>query len=543
MKYGPVIEGTKELKDLQPTTPNPENGGDQGQDEGKMPPVIRSVLELTHSFMSSQSQKLRMCPGYQGGLFYRGKPYCFACGYRDGTRGLDMDDKGNHLRLKDPCVVGSLSIPITAMLVGQLHDEGRMTMDQPIVELLPELNDALSGDALDQYRLLTPRSILSFESQLDEKMVFKHAGVQIPKITWGWNPSKTYYETVTTKVDDYFGIDIPGRKRPVKKDASKGGSALSAATLAAVQRAANGGQSQATVDMSSPKVAAQYRKTFVQYLGSTRGSVPAIRVAKPALGLGRAHVPHFTMALLTAAIDRALEKKAVVQPEMPATCTIFEEAMNERLFKNMQALSAGYGPPRPWRDPTSIFYTPTGQTAGHMTFGTPVPLGDPTNAGSPLFNASMNLYAPIEEFASLLMTAIDMTHKTHAGAPNSPKPTRACIRNGLYYEPSMDTYLGLVKPFSGIDLLPYAASMRYMPAHDLGTFCVVNAGMRRSRWFTRTGSKATETIFINNIIKKGVVVETTTEEDESVKQMQESVEKLQTKKKPFSQAVDAHRRF
>lgn len=127
VKYGPVIEGTKELKDLQkpPTNPEGEDGNQDGADEGKMPPVIRSVLELTHSFMSSQSQKLRMCPGYQGGLFYRGKPYCFACGYRDGTRGLDMDDKGNHLRLKDPCVVGSLSIPITAMLVGQLHDEGR----------------------------------------------------------------------------------------------------------------------------------------------------------------------------------------------------------------------------------------------------------------------------------------------------------------------------------------------------------------------------------------------------------------------------------
>lgn len=535
MKYGPVIEGTKELKDLQPSAQG--GGPEEGADDGKMPPVIRSVLELTHSFMSSQSQKLRMCPGYQGGLFYKGKPYCFACGYRDGTRGLDMDDKGNHLRLKDPCVVGTLSIPITAMLVGQLHDEGRMKMDQPVLELLPDFHDALSGPALDAYRLLTPRSILDFKTQLDERTIYKHAGVHIPRITWGWNPAKVYHEAVTAKIDDFFGIDIPGRPKASTKKDSKG-SALSAATLAAVKRA-SGNSAQSTVDMTSPAVAAQYRRTYIQYLTSLRGSIAVSQVPRPALGLGRAHVPHFTFALLTAAIDKALEKKPLVEPALPASATIFEEAMHERLFKNMQALSAGYGPPKPWRDPTSIFYTPTGQTAGHLTFGTPVQLGDPTNAGSPLFNSSMNLYAPIEEFASLMMTSIDMTHKTHANG----KPSHAEIRNGLYYEPSMDTYLGLVKPFSGMDLLPFAASMRYMPAHDLGTFCVVNSGMRRSRWFTRTGSKATETIFLNNIIKKGVVVETTTEDDEAVKQMQDSVEKLQTKKKPFSQAVDAHRRF
>ena len=555
VKFGPVIEQTKDISEVNTgTAQSPGTAPDlpTEDDKNKMPPIIRSVLELSHSLLTAQSLRMKMCPGYQGGLFYQGRPFCFACGYRDGTRGLNMDDKGNHMRLKDACVFNALTVPITAMLACQLHDEGKLSLTTPIIDVLPDLVDGLEGPAVDQYKALTPLSILSFTATLDEAAVLKTTGVASgPKVLGrgSWNPSVDYHSRFTSKIDRFFGAGIPPRLSP--KDASDAAASV------------NTGMSSSTAGhIPVNEGARRYRENLVRFVNSTRGNVKVIKAQLPKRR--GALVPHFSIALLAAAMEKvappvnSTSRGSFMPPQSgesssPKFPSAFEDQMYERLFKPLQAYSAGYGAPLPWRDPNSMFYTPSGQTAGHTNFSTPVPLAAPLNAGPLLFNSSMNLYAPIEEFAALMLTATDMTHRNYNDPearkliyPNHTELLRGHdgeVRFGLWFDKMTEIYQGVPKVWSGYDYLPWAANMRYNSKHDIGTFGVCNAGMRRSRWFATTAAKATETIFMNNVIQKKINVFEADENSPEVKEVNEKVEKLQTKNSPFQRRADAHKRF
>lgn len=87
--------------------------------------------------LSPFSQWLHATPGFQQGLLYKDKTFCLASGYRDGGRARSVEDKGNVMRLRDPLVYGSLSLPITVAYLCHLHGQETFDLNRPITHYLP----------------------------------------------------------------------------------------------------------------------------------------------------------------------------------------------------------------------------------------------------------------------------------------------------------------------------------------------------------------------------------------------------------------------
>lgn len=202
---------TAERKQSAHASPEQEQQSSKAED---VPPVVRSVLELSHMLMVVQSQWLRCCPGYQGGLFYKGRPFCVACGYRDGTRSMDMEDKGNHMKLKDPLIYGPLSTPVTAMFFCQLHADGILPLDQPIVSWIPELEAAGAVQGELWLKDLTPRAILSGTIALKDQRILRDCGVSSWTRPWllltQRDPAASIHNSVYAPINKFFsGSPLP----------------------------------------------------------------------------------------------------------------------------------------------------------------------------------------------------------------------------------------------------------------------------------------------------------------------------------------------
>ncbi|CCW68561.1 unnamed protein product [Phytomonas sp. Hart1] len=225
--------------------------------EGEIPPMIRSLLELSNLFVSVHSQYFRAAPGYAGGIFYHGSPYCFASGFRDGSLSKDPDDKENSMRLKDPLTYGVLSLPITAAYLCELHGKNLFDLTRPLVEYLPDLQGKLSPEA-------TARSILSFTTVIEEGGILKDARVSRFTPFAAWNICEAVARRVYDPLNRFFA----------------------------------GGQA----GLLSGR---QQRENLVQYLRSSTRFGGLVR--RP---LRHARVSHFSIALLIAAVETQLKGRS-----------------------------------------------------------------------------------------------------------------------------------------------------------------------------------------------------------------------------------------
>lgn len=411
--------------------------------EHDIPPVIRSVLELSHLTMSGHSQWLRASPGYQGGLFHKGKPFCFASGYRDSLRPLDVEDKGNHMKLKDPLVYGTLSLPITAAYLCDLHGRDIFDLQKPITAYLPELQGKLSEE-------VTARSILSFTHGVEDADLLKDAGAH------AWRPCVSPTICAAAQVDIYDPINR----------FLVGGSKTSVAAMTGQQQRAN----------------------FVQYLRSS----PRIQ-HNFHRSLRHARISHCSVALLLAAVETQLKGRS------------FEDEMRTGFFERAESHGAGYGVPTPWKNPNELFYQPTGQALQHVRFKQPVPVGSPQNCGPALFNGSLNLYAPCEDYGKLLLLSLDtiMDARELLGTPEQTSSS-PYYDFGVQYIPAKKELRLTKSVFTTIDAVPAAASFRYSCEHDLGCFGIASCGTRSGRVFANNLSRMIQHLFVKHVLAKGL---------------------------------------
>ncbi|ESL09128.1 hypothetical protein TRSC58_03158 [Trypanosoma rangeli SC58] len=438
----PPVKSREEILSSQQAAVTQEDIRKDMQDD--IPPVVRSVLELAHLMMSGHSQKLRGSPGYQGGLFYGGRPFCFASGYRDGTRPRDMEDKGNHMKLKDPLTYGVLSLPVTAGYLCELHGKGVFDLQAPLSRYLPELEEKLDPS-------VTARSILAFETVVDDNQVMKDAGVRRFRPLFAWNVCAATQRCVYAPITHFFA----------------------------------GGSAKAVTGQ-------QQRENYVQYLrSSSRGRVrPRPRPRRWMFCRG---VSHFSVALLIAAVERQLQGIS------------FEDSVRQTVFEPAQSHGAGYGPPKLWRDPNEMFYQPRGLARQHQGFSHPLPTGAPENSGPPLLNASLNLYAPVEDYGKLLLLSLDAVRhaRTALGAAGTHFDFGVEWLNG---DQESRQRMQLTRRVMEIDYVPAAASFRYNCEHDLGCFGVTNCGTRSACVLANTLSRMIQHLFVKHVIQKGVDV-------------------------------------
>jgi CubicO group peptidase (beta-lactamase class C family) len=161
-----------------------------------IPPVIRSALTFSGQCVMITSRGLgRAIVGSTGGLLYQGRSFCYAAGFRDGSRGFDNEDKGNHLKLRDPVGVHRLTIPMTGLLAWRLHKDKKLDLFRPITEYLPELPRTYDG--------VICRDILSFRAAVSDEGIFKSVGAKIPSAFDSKRQLK-YFENVWQPVSAAF---------------------------------------------------------------------------------------------------------------------------------------------------------------------------------------------------------------------------------------------------------------------------------------------------------------------------------------------------
>lgn len=469
LNFPPVLD-QKEMAQQAAATPV---GAVRSTMETEIPPVVRSVLELAHAIVSS-AVYFRTSPGFEGGLFYQGRPYCFAGGFRDSTRPMDYDEKGNYMRLRDPIVYGALSLPITTAYLCELHGKGVFDVNKPLVEYLPELVEKLPAGTP-----VTARSILNFTTVVDDATVLKDAGASPWRPLFAWNAC----------------------------------AATQAAVYEPINRFLSGGS---TLGLSGR----QQRENLVLYVQSSPHS-GLIRCVDPR----RARLSHFSVALLVAAVETQLKG------------TSFEDSIRSLFFERAQSHAAGYGAPKLWRNPSDIFYQSTGLARQHQAFRRPVPAGTVDNCGPPALNASLNLHAPVEDYAKLLLLSLDAILNARAvwGTPNA---SRAWHYDwGVQFHPRRGEIQMRPCVLSGLDYIPAAASFRYAIETELGCLGLTTCGTRSARLLAGNIPSIVQQIFVKHVLRRGVDVFEPLDLDNPQKKGNEST----TPNKEIKETVDRQR--
>ncbi|KEG14788.1 hypothetical protein DQ04_00311240 [Trypanosoma grayi] len=479
----PPVKDREEIFNAQRAAVTQEEIRQGMQDD--IPPVVRSVLELAHLMMSGHSQKLRASPGYQGGLFYGGSPFCFASGYRDGTRPRDMDDKGNHMKLKDPLTYGVLSLPVTAGYLCELHGKGIIDLHAPLARYLPELEGKLDPS-------VTARSILAFTRAVDDRQVLKDAGARWLRPHFAWNMCASMQRCVYEPINRFFA----------------GGS-------------------------TAVLTGQQQRENFVQYFRSSSRATVRQCSARRSYRHG---ISHFSVALLMAAVERQLQG------------TSFEASIRSTVFEPAQSHGAGYGPPKLWRDPNEMFYQPSGLALQHQRFFYPIKTGSLDNCGPPLLNASLNLYAPVEDYGKLLLLSLDAIRHARVALGGAD-----VVARGSHYDFGVEwrddsRQVQLTRRVLGIDYVPAASSFRYNCEHDLGCFGVTNCGSRDACVLANMLSRVIQHLFVKHVIQKGVDVTRGPDLDSPQREASETETKFrkivkQQEYTSYFKKHDAHKRF
>lgn len=461
--------------------------------ESEMPPIIRSVLELSHLMMSGHSQWLRATPGYQGGLFHCGSPYCFASGYRDAQRPCEIDERGNHMKLKDPLVYGVLSLPITAAYLCELHGRGIFDINKPLNVYLPEM----SHEKLPSH--VTARSILSFRDAVDDAGIVKditgsRLSLWYPRVAW--NTWKSARKHIYEPLEKFFS-----HSTLLQKSAVDGNEAGKKVMLPGVTQ----------------------RRHLYYYLCSSRSASSFFRRWSP----HRARPSHFSIALLLHAVETQLQRTPChllesadpygAKENTSTKCCMkevsFEESIRKLFFERAESHGAGYGVPAIWRNPQDLFYQPTGLALQHSSFSKPIPSGDPGNCALALFNGSLNLFAPSEDYGKLLLLSLDAIRgarqllefrdSLNLGPQKKEKISSPYYDFGVTVLPKTNE-LRLLPPvwFSSLEsMIPASSSFRYACDKDLGCFGVASCGSRSGRLFANHLSRLIQHLYVKHALQ------------------------------------------
>lgn len=457
--------------------------------ESEMPPIIRSVLELSHLMMSGHSQWLRGTPGYQGGLFHLGSPYCFASGYRDACRPCEVEERGNHMKLKDPLVYGLLSLPITAAYLCELHGKGIFDLTKPLNLYLPEI----SPEKIPSH--VTGRSILSFRDALDDAGLVKEitgSRLSLWYPRFAWNRCKSAHNYLCGPLEKYFCHSSPSMK--------------------GVER-----ENECGIKMKS--LGATQRRHLYYFLCASKSPASFFHRYSPR----RSRPSHFSIALLLHAVETQLQRASAQSLNTTAASLIadsstvnqkeeigFEDSIRKIFFERAESHGAGYGVPAIWRNPQDLFYQPTGLALQHSGFARPIPSGDPANCAPSIFNGSLNLYAPSEDFGKLLVLSLDTirearrildSKKTNDSLASKGKSFEAPHYDfGVVVNPKKDE-LQLSSPIwrSSLEsMIPASSSFRYSCKADLGCFGIASCGSRSARLFANHLSRLIQHLYLKH---------------------------------------------
>lgn len=429
---------------------------DPDAEKKSVPPVIRSILEFGAQTSMVLAKAMRAAPGIQGGLFYKGKPYCYSAGFRDLSRGMDTDDKGNFLRIRDPMGYGSLTIPVvTGSIVWKLHKEGKFDIDTPLPEFIPELPVA--------YEVLTARDILAFTCGLRDDAVFRSLGISLPS-RFCWNASTQWQSNVYRKLEEQFLV-------PEFREGSV------TAPSPSVQDAERQ-QIRATT----------MRAALVKHVASHKAEIGSLR----RLQITHARPSHCALALLAAAIERKCKAP-------------FEQLVQKQLFEGLDVPTLGLGVPAIIHR-SSVFYQLTGMPSGHLTLNNVAPPGDVRNAAPPLFNSSLNLFGSPEDFSKLLVSTFDKVKL-------AVKELRPPIGIAPYHELGVRVNrrtkrAGMMQEVRGDSAAtPFVAAANYSFEHDCGAFAVVHCGTRRARALVNVASPTVSQLFTKQVLDTGMPID------------------------------------
>lgn len=457
--------------------------------ESEMPPIIRSVLELSHLMMSGHSQWLRGTPGYQGGLFHLGSPYCFASGYRDACRPCEVEERGNHMKLKDPLVYGLLSLPITAAYLSELHGKGIFDLTKPLNLYLPEI----SPEKIPSH--VTGRSILSFRDALDDSELVKEitgSRLSLWYPRFAWNRCKSAHKHLCNPLENYFLHFSPSVK--------------------GMERENEGGKKVKALGVTQ-------RRHLYYFLCATKSPASIFRRYSPR----RSRPSHFSIALLLHAVETQLQRASTQSFNTAASSLTadsftvnqkgeigFEDSIRKVFFERAESHGAGYGVPAIWRNPQDLFYQPTGLALQHSGFGRPIPSGDPANCAPSLFNGSLNLYAPSEDFGKLLVLSIDTIREARRILDSKKVNDSLASKSGSFEAPHYDfgvrvnpktDELQLSSPIwlSYLEsMIPASSSFRYSCKVDLGCFGIASCGSRSGRLFANHLSRLIQHLYLKH---------------------------------------------
>eukprot|EP00759_Apiculatamorpha_spiralis_P007289 PhF_6_TR14274/c0_g1_i1/m.22957 len=135
--------------------------------KGEVDAITRSAMEHAAHQIFTFNKILHCTPGLTIAVVNRGKTVGLAAGYRDASRSMSMDDKGNYLRLRDPMAMCGFTVPITSYAALLLHDDKKIDLDVPLRSIVKKLDVAPD---------ITLRTLLCSHTTLRDKQVLKLLG-------------------------------------------------------------------------------------------------------------------------------------------------------------------------------------------------------------------------------------------------------------------------------------------------------------------------------------------------------------------------------
>lgn len=448
----------------------------EAEKQEPVPPPVRSVLTFGANATMAMSSSIKASPGVQGGLFYKNRSFCFSAGFRDGVRGMDEDDKGNYLKMKDPLGMQRLSIVFFGHLIWKMHQEGHMDMFAPICTIIPELSDR-------KFDGLFPRDILNFLNGMDDAVILKAFGINNPSFD-------NYHETVTLPLNKLLTpkptIDpLPSRPRGSENLPPPKFGACGAAPV------------DADTEVTAIKMGYLMRKNLVDKMVDVAPKLPKMfkrRHPKPS---------HFAISLLCAALERKMGEP-------------MEEIFRKQITEPLGIMSVGFGIPSILYR-SSMFWQPTGLPHTHLAMKQHIPPGDARHSASPVFNPSLNLFGNPEDTAKLLCDCFGSARQAVEKLPRSAMTGQTYHELGWLYVPHKRRFFcktqwsNLASRKSPVEFTPYGASAMYDDNKDAGAFCVTNCGSRRAQFVANFGPQLIAHLFIRQCIDTGMDLQPTDE--------------------------------
>ncbi len=448
-----------------------------------VPPPVRSVVTFCANASMAIATGVRATPGLQGALFYQNRSYCFASGFRDAKRGMDSDDKGNFLRIKDPIGVHHLTTVFFGHLVWMLHREGHIDMFAPLSTMLPELGADRKFDGL------FARDILAHSAAMDDREILaKVFDISSPR------SGANYFATVTEPINR--ALAPPGIADPLPSRAP--GSEMEAPPRFGSCGSAPAGGADATTEVSAAKMGMAMRQRLVARIGDAaprlgRMFKPTQRSARPS---------HFALALLAAAVERKMGGEPM------------EELFRQRVTEPLGIMSIGFGIPQIiYR--SSMFWQPSGLPHAHFSLDEHIKPGDTRHSASPVFNASLNLFGNPEDVARLLCDVFTSVREAVEKLPQTTPTGSTAVELGWTFVPHKRKFVCKEQWWSRrrspVEYAPYSAAAVFDDVKGAGAYCAANCGNTRAMVTANIAAQLISQVFIRQCIDTGMDLQATSE--------------------------------